>query len=389
MATRRMKRIKHTKKHLHHGRRKTNRRHLRNATKRGGMLKALAKKFFAESINERGGPLYGGIQVFKVMVDGKPRYFIGNNPIDKYIHIESSPENKVYGELIKIILSKINSRNINIAIDSPYKGLVYLDQAAFDMFKKQDFDAAAAAAAAAVEASKPDTIEKQIQKSLKLNPNQLSISREFIGYMNYAEVTRAHSIDLKKTKYEFDNFAIQLKDESVIEGKLEVDFVNSQSLQFKLTLNKPAIVTEQFIKCMQDIPASGYYEITSISLTRSQIIITGTVSEIKMPPDRSFYSFDYLVKNFANQYEACLAPTMEELMAELHVDPTRTLQLEVEARIDMCKRKIGNLTPENKKKSIFDGLLIDIEKEYTQNKKDIPTLIRVNSLLTELSDNIK
>jgi len=203
------------------------------------------------------------------------RYYIGNRPLLKYENSRDQDDID-YGRKILNYLKGIHQY---VAEGGPFDGVVFLDQNGFHQFEMK-FPTASSSASAAVEESKPDTIEKQIHQSLKLNPNELSISREFIGYMNYAEVTKAHSIDLKKKKYEFDNFAIQLKDESVIEGKLEVDFVNSQNLQFELTLNKPDIVTEQFIECMQDIPASGYYVITSISLTRSQIIITGTVSEI-------------------------------------------------------------------------------------------------------------
>ena len=384
MATRRMKR---TKKHLHHGRRKTNRRRSRNTTKRGGMLKWFAKKVASEKINDRGGPKYGGIEVFKVMVEGNPRYFIGNRPLEEYMQ-SSRHQDKVYGKLIEIILSKIKSGK-TVTDMGPFKGVVYLNQQGFDSFVKQDF---AAAAAAAVEESTPDdtdTIEEQIKQSLKLNPNELSISRKFVGYMNHAHITRAHSIDLKKTNYKFDNFTIKLKDESVITGKLEVDFVNPRNLQFKLTLNKPAIVEEPFIECMQKMltETSGFHEINSISLTRSQIIIIGTVSETTISGDRSLYPFQYLVEKFANQYAVCLEPSIEETIASLKVSQTRPPQLEVKARINMCRQKINHLTSENKQ--IFEEVLGKIEDIYKKNENDMNNLTTVNRLLTELSEKIK
>lgn len=133
MATRRMKRIKRTKKHLHHGRRKTNRRHLRNATRRGGMLKALAKKFASEQLNPKDGLLYGGIEVFKVMVDGKPRYYIGNRPLISYEN-SRDPDDKEYARKITRNLMGIHQ---SVAKGGPFDGVVYLDQDGFDAFKEK------------------------------------------------------------------------------------------------------------------------------------------------------------------------------------------------------------------------------------------------------------
>jgi hypothetical protein len=379
MATRRMKRIKRTKKHLHHGRRKTNRRHLRNATKRGGMLKWAAKTFSSERINKRGGPLYGGIEVFKSIVDGNPRYNIGNSSLEAYM--QSSPEDKIYGELIKIILSKINTGSKIVTKGGPFEGVVFLDQAGFDTFKRQNFAAAADAAAIAVAAN---TIEKRIQQSLLLSPNQLRVSHEFIGYMNHAGITKAFPISQDMKKYEFDNFAINLKDKSVITGKLEVDFANPDEVNFVLTLDKPDIVKESFIKCMQVMmhESSFRHDIQNIHLNHNKIIIDGTVSETSMPGNRSLYSFEELVKKFANQYNVCLRPTMEELISELHVSPIRPLQIQIESLLSICRAKITNLTHE--KKPEFESLLNAIQEIYEKNKNDMPNLNKVHELLTNL-----
>lgn len=134
MATRRSKFAKRSKKHLHHGGRKTNRRHLRNATRRGGMMKAVAKKFFADRLNDRNGPLYDGIEVFKAIVDGKPRYYIGNRPLLAYER--SGTSNDIdYGRNITRKLKGIKQQYI--AAGGPFDGVVYLDQDGFDKFKAQ------------------------------------------------------------------------------------------------------------------------------------------------------------------------------------------------------------------------------------------------------------
>lgn len=130
MATRRNK---FAKRSLRHGGRKTNRRHLRNATRRGGMMKAFAKKFFADRLNDRDGPLYDGIEVFKAIVDGKPRYYIGNRPLLIY-ETSGTSNDKDYG---RKITRKLKGIKQYVAVGGPFDGVVYLEQDGFDKFKAQ------------------------------------------------------------------------------------------------------------------------------------------------------------------------------------------------------------------------------------------------------------
>jgi hypothetical protein len=104
MATRRVKRIKHTKKHLQHGRRKTKHRRRQRHTRRqqGGMfaLKGFAK-MFTKKINPRGGSLYDGIEVFSADDD---TFNIGNQRLDEY-DASRELENKIYADKIRFYLT--------------------------------------------------------------------------------------------------------------------------------------------------------------------------------------------------------------------------------------------------------------------------------------------
>ena len=83
MATRRVKR---TKRQSHHGR-KTKRHHKRHTRitkrQRGGMFKGFFKAIASNKLNAKGGPRYGGIEVFQADTDTGKRYYIGNRPINE------------------------------------------------------------------------------------------------------------------------------------------------------------------------------------------------------------------------------------------------------------------------------------------------------------------
>ena len=145
MATRRVKRIKRTKKQVQHGRRKTNRRRQRHTRRqRGGMLKSFAKFVGSENLNKRNGPLYDGIEVFKATVGGDVRYYIGNQSLDNYAE-SSNPQDVAYG---KKIASKLQGLMGTVDTGKIFKGTIYLDQDNFDKFVKKFSDSASGAAGA-------------------------------------------------------------------------------------------------------------------------------------------------------------------------------------------------------------------------------------------------
>ena len=143
MATRRVRRIKRTKRQSHHGR-KTKRHHKRdNRTNKrhSGGMKSFAK-MFTDRLNPRGGRLYGGIEVFKgVAADGVARYYIGNRPIAEY-EASTMPADKAYGKLIR---SKLTGIDHFVDAGSTFTGITFMDKANFDKFEAKFHPAAAAA----------------------------------------------------------------------------------------------------------------------------------------------------------------------------------------------------------------------------------------------------
>jgi hypothetical protein len=154
MATRRVKRIKRSKKHVHRARGRKTKRHNRITRRhQGGMFKGIMKALFTKQINPKGGDLYDGIEVFSTKDD---MYHIGSRRLDEY----KSVDDKQYAEKIIFYLNKAS-----IQLDpSDPTGMVILNQADFEEFAKasqlKDFvprAAAASVASAAPVAEKPDS----------------------------------------------------------------------------------------------------------------------------------------------------------------------------------------------------------------------------------------
>jgi hypothetical protein len=160
MATRRVKRIKRSKKHVHRARGRKTKRHNRITRRhQGGMFKGIMKALFTKKINPKGGELYDGIEVFSPEDD---MYHIGSRRLDEY----KSVDDKQYAEKIIFYLNKAS-----IPLTDP-TGMVILNQADFDKFAKasqlKDFvprAAAASVASAAPVAEKPDSNKIFIQST--------------------------------------------------------------------------------------------------------------------------------------------------------------------------------------------------------------------------------
>ena len=164
MATRRMKR---TKKQLHHGRRKTNRRHKRdkrtNKRHSGGMfaLKGLAKFVGAKKINPKGGRLYDGIEVFSTSDND---FHIGNKRLDDY-DVSSNPEDIIYVAKIRFYLKAAGIQHDN--------DMIVLNQVDYDNFVKafasNTFVQTAASAAAVDSAGAAESDDSERNFELQLN----------------------------------------------------------------------------------------------------------------------------------------------------------------------------------------------------------------------------
>ena len=156
-ASRRVKRIKRSKKQVHRARgRKTNRRHqMQKHTRRqrGGMgfFQSFVKRVSTKKLNPKNGPLYDGIEVFKVDLQDGARYYIGNQPLNQYL-TSSIPTEIAYGEKIQKALSGIDQM---VDQGDTFKEQLFLDQVNFDKFQAKFPAAAGAGAAASVTAPAP------------------------------------------------------------------------------------------------------------------------------------------------------------------------------------------------------------------------------------------
>ena len=108
------------------------------------MLKAMAKRFAGEKLNPKGGPNYGGIEVLKVNIDDGVRYYIGNQPLNKYAE-SLNQSDRDYG---KLITTHLNGLVVTPDTGKTFNGQLYLDQANFNKFEAK-FAASGAAASGA------------------------------------------------------------------------------------------------------------------------------------------------------------------------------------------------------------------------------------------------
>ena len=157
MVTRRVKRIKRSKKQVHRARgRKTNRRRY---TRRqiGGMLgfnaamKGFVKMVGTNIINTKGGSMFDGIEVFRT---GDDAFHIGNRRLDQY-DASSDPNDRVYAAKIRFYLKAAKIQHDN-------DDMIVLDTSNFNKFKtvfesNRFVPTAAHVAAPAPVAEKPDS----------------------------------------------------------------------------------------------------------------------------------------------------------------------------------------------------------------------------------------
>lgn len=154
-ASRRVKRIKRSKKQVHraHGRKTNRRRQMQRHTRRqrGGMgfFQSFVKQVSTEKLNPKNGPLYDGIEVFKVDLQDGARYYIGNQPLIQYLR-SSIPTEIAYGKKIQKALDGIDQM---VDQGDTFKDQLFLDQVNFDKFQAKFPAAAGAGAGAAAAAS--------------------------------------------------------------------------------------------------------------------------------------------------------------------------------------------------------------------------------------------
>lgn len=323
------RRVKRTKKQVHHGRRrKTNRRRYTRRQRGGAIIKVCEKSGF---------DFFGTSKGIAISYDDETqKYTIGNESYEKlksmprYANaLESLPNPPPMNDGGSISLTQsefdnFKSKYCGYANDNEQCGLItgFLPPSAAPVAPAAPVSGATAAAA--------PNIRDQVAESLDLKtPNQLKVNEQFIAYMNHSGIVKDFPIDKSKTEYEFDNFTIQLSDGSgsgsVITGNLKINFVGNVAektvtTNFALILN---VNPSNLIDCMQqliDAPFSGA-QITSIKLVgvfSKQLVVTGVLTENRdFIKNFSTYNLTNLIQQFAERYQSCSDPVQQ--MADLRV----------------------------------------------------------------------
>lgn len=201
-ASRRVKRIKRSKKQVHraHGRKTNRRRYTRR--QRGGMgfFQSLVKRVSTEKLNPKNGPLYDGIEVFKVDLQDGARYYIGNQPLNQYLR-SSIPTEIAYGKKIQKTLNGIDQM---VDQGDTFKDQLFLDQVNFDKFQAK-FPAAAGAAAsvaAAAPVAAPAPAAAAASSAAEFDKRCVITSNQ-VSFLGTPIPWQDHNLPLEITTFEF------------------------------------------------------------------------------------------------------------------------------------------------------------------------------------------
>jgi hypothetical protein len=299
MATRRVKRIKRSKKHVHRARgRKTNHRRRRHTRRQTGGEITVCKR--------TGSDFLGTAKGIAITYDTVAKtYTVGNQPYEK---LKTMPR---YETAISILDDRTLSTGSNYSLVS---GKLILTQDQFNKFKSKycvfigtpccdvitAFKPPVAAAAPA-----PAAAAAPVAEVPKMSPNVLMINDSIIAYKNNKGIMRSVTVDRSKTNYEFDNFIIPINAQSDISGKLKVEFVgNPVVTRFTLELSMSSI-TPELIECVKGIN-DLVVNIKNVSNSFSAMEITGTLTEQRVGEKKSTYDFSSFVLNFVENYQDCL-----------------------------------------------------------------------------------
>ena len=381
MATRRVKR---SKKQVHraHGR-KTNRhrktkRHSRITRRhQGGMLKSFAK-LFTKKMNEKGGPLYDGIEVFSPEDNA---FHIGNQRLDAY-DASSNPNDKVYADKIRFYLKAADIRHSN--------DMIVLDQTNFDKFVRafasNTFNAPSAVASGASGASGASAAAPVVPK---MSLNELMVSSGIIAFKNNNGVVVHYPADKSKTEYEFDNFIITIRADEydqpdhIISGKLTVKFVPGPPLVTEFTLELNVDHTDALIACMKK-SGTGFVTIDNIASSKSffgasKMVITGTLMEQK--DDRlkkSTYDLNSFVMNLATHYKEC--SDLATQMAKLRVAGPADVARVIGSKIAMLEKRLSTMSAEEKTR--FEAL----RQQFREAGNNLALLEQISTGMDQLAD---
>ena len=369
-ATRRVKRMKRSKKQVHRARgRKTNRRRYTRRQRGGREIEVCKKKGLIEAFASGIDITYDDeTHLFKIgtrptisdleTFNGKNRYEralyvlkqIGQieTQLDWhnfalfaliYCHTYTHPQcNQIHVFLENYSTSTDFDKNgegrtIGMSIDL---GKTQFNSGPYKRNIEVRFHAAPAAAAAAATASDvPDVA-----------PNTLKVTMESIAYRGHARIVETFPTDISKREYKFKNFTILLNDRSVITGVLDVKFVNSHvfTTEFSLSLNVRG--DDELFQCISECLGkkniTDAVTISTINKTMMGMQINGTLSEKKVGTTTSTYDFNVFVMKFAECHKECVDA---KEMARLSVaEPTKPTIKSIQSTLNTTNEHINLLT---------------------------------------------
>ena len=410
-ATRRVKRVKRSKKQVHRARdRKTNRRHKTNRRRytrrqRGGAIIKVCEKthtgFFKNESNASGIDITYDVQtnMFKIgtqstisdleTFNGKKRY---ERAVRVLRHIydedESTQLNWYYfaqfanmycyknaadpqcaqitgfvnhykdenNEDGKIVDTKspVADRTIQTSIEQGEKQANNKTNNRF----KQSLDSSGASAAP-VAADVPSTC-RQAHVEKKGVPNSLILTQtpSCIAYINHAKLVELQTLTSKPT-YVFENFTIPLHDETVIAGTLTINLA-TRSFELILDLNgRENTNTPAFIDCMKGLTTVTDVKRKSTFISKDKLTVNGTV-ELEKKDDALFVSnFQTFVTEFAEQYKFCTTPVGQNLenAEEINRSDAGALVILIKGKIKTLDTKMPSDTEYKKLKQEFEEFI--------------------------------
>ena len=383
MATRRVKRIKRTKKQVHRARARNTRR------QRGGAIMKVCEK--------TGVDMLGTSKGIAITYDTDSQmYTIGNHPYGK---LREMPRYTDALASLEIMRSKGSAPQLS---DNEF---VVLDQGQFDSFKQVHCQgdkpecggisgfrvpsavapAASAASAASAAAGPADDPNADIFR--KMNMNELRVTEQMVAFKNNNGEVVHYPADKSKREYNFENFTIPTSSNGPIPGMLKVTFGmgdDRKRTDFALELSMSSIAPELFA-CMQNIERHPFVEINSITSSSSffstpKLIITGTLTE-RQYWDQKISTFDLngFVQNFMKQYQSCMDPASQ--IANMRVAGPEDIARVIRAKIDMLNGRVMS----DEENSKFETL----KQEFTLASGKIDLLKKVDQKADVLLDGTK
>ena len=386
------RRVKRTKKQVHHGRRKTNRRRYTRRQRGGAIIKVCEKS---------GYDLFGTSKGIAISYDDETqKYTIGNESYEKlksnprYANaLDALPNPPPMNDGGSIILTQsqfdnFKSKYCGYANDNEQCGLItgFLPPSAAIASAPA---AVASASVSGASAAAAPNIRDQVAESLDLKtPNQLNVNEQYIAYMNHSGIVKGFPVDKSKTEYEFDNFTIQLSDGSgsVITGNLKINFVGNVAektvtTKFALILN---VNPSNLLDCMQkliDAPFSGAQitSIKSVGVFSKQLVVTGVLTENRdFRKNLSTYNLTNLIQQFAERYQSCSNPVQQ--MADLRVAGPADVARVIGSKIAMLEKRLSTMSPEEKTR--FEAL----RQQFAKAGGNLELLEQISTGMDQLAD---